>query len=55
VRKQRSKREREESRTSEEGTNPLRKSSRTGKSLSRSEEGNKNKEMDKRGMGEGRN
>jgi hypothetical protein len=50
VRKESSKREIEESRTSEEDTNPYRKSSRTGKSLSRSEEGNNNKEMDKRGM-----
>jgi hypothetical protein len=32
---------------SEEGTNPFEKSSRTGRSLSRSEEGNKNKKIDK--------
>jgi hypothetical protein len=46
VRKESSKREREEGRTSEEGTNPFRKSSRTGKCPSRSEEGNKSKERD---------
>jgi hypothetical protein len=45
VRKKSSRREREERRTSEEGTNPFRKSSRTGRSPSRSEEGNKSKEM----------
>jgi hypothetical protein len=38
---------REEVRTSEEGTNSFRKSSKTGRSPSRSEEGNKSKEMDK--------
>jgi hypothetical protein len=43
VRKESSKRRREEDRTSEEGTNPFRKSSRTGRSPSRSEEGNKSK------------
>jgi hypothetical protein len=47
VRKQSSKREREEGRTSEEGTNPFRKSTRTGRFPSRSKEGNKSKEMDK--------
>jgi DNA repair exonuclease SbcCD ATPase subunit len=47
VRKQSSKREREEGRTSEEGTNPFRKSARTGRFPSRSKEGNKSKEMDK--------
>jgi hypothetical protein len=47
IRKENSKREREEGRTSEEGMNTFRKSSRTGRSLSRSEEGNKTKEMDK--------
>ncbi|KAH0807642.1 hypothetical protein GEV33_015148 [Tenebrio molitor] len=47
VRKESSKREREEGRTSEEGTNPFRKSTRTGRFPSRSEEGNKSKEMDK--------
>jgi hypothetical protein len=46
VRKESSKREREEDRTSEEGTSPFKKSSRTGKSTSRSEEGNKSKDMD---------
>jgi hypothetical protein len=40
-------REREKGRTPEEGTNSLKKSFRTGRSLSRSEEGNKSKEMDK--------
>jgi hypothetical protein len=45
VRKESSKREREEGRTSEEGTNVFRKNSRTGRSPSRSEEGNKSKEM----------
>jgi hypothetical protein len=44
VRKENSKTEREEGRASEEGTNPFRKSSRT--EASRSEEGNKSKEMD---------
>jgi hypothetical protein len=39
VRKESSKRERRESRTSEEGTNPFRKSSRTGRSPDRREEG----------------
>jgi hypothetical protein len=38
-------RKREEGRTSEEGTNPFRKSSRKGRSPSRSEEGNKSTEM----------
>jgi hypothetical protein len=49
VRKESSKREREEGRTSEEGTNPFsfRKSSRRRRCSSRSEEGNKGKEMDK--------
>jgi hypothetical protein len=41
VRKESSKREREEGRTSEEGTNPVRKSSRTRRFPSRSEEGRK--------------
>jgi DNA repair exonuclease SbcCD ATPase subunit len=45
VRKESTKREREESRTSEEGMDPFRESSRTGRSPSRSEEGNKSKEM----------
>jgi hypothetical protein len=45
--KESSNREREEGKTSEKGTNPFRRSSRTGKSPSRSEEGNKSKEMDK--------
>jgi hypothetical protein len=45
VRKEDSKREREEGRTSEEDTNVFRKNSRTGRSPSRSEEGNKSKEM----------
>jgi hypothetical protein len=47
VRKESSKREREEGRTSEEGTNPFRKNFRTrmGRSPSRSEERNKSKEM----------
>jgi hypothetical protein len=40
-------REREKGRTPEEGTNSLKKSFRTGRSLSRSEEGNTSKEMDK--------
>jgi hypothetical protein len=48
VRKESSKREREEGRTSEEGTNPFKKSFRTGGSLRRSEKGNKSKEMDKK-------
>jgi hypothetical protein len=39
-------REREEGRTCEEGTNPFRKSSRTRRFLSRSEEGNKSKGME---------
>jgi hypothetical protein len=47
VRKESGKREREEGRTSEEGTNTFRKSSITGRSPRRSEEGNKGKEMDK--------
>jgi hypothetical protein len=46
VRKESSKREREKGRTSE-GTKPFRKSSRTGRSPSRSEKGNKSKHMDK--------
>ncbi|KAJ3628440.1 hypothetical protein MTP99_015744 [Tenebrio molitor] len=46
VRKERSKREREEGRTSEEGANPFGKSSITGMFPSRSEEGNKSKEME---------
>jgi hypothetical protein len=41
VRKESSKKERVEGRRSEEGTNPFRKGFRTGRSLSRSEEGNK--------------
>jgi hypothetical protein len=45
VRKKNSKREREEDRTSEEGTNPFRNNSRTGRFSSRSEEGNKSKKM----------
>jgi hypothetical protein len=47
VRKKSNRREREEGRTSEEGTNSFRKSSRTGRFLSRSEEGNKSKGMEK--------
>jgi hypothetical protein len=47
VRKESSKGEREEGRMSAEGTNLFRKNSRTGRSPSRSEEGNKSKEMDK--------
>jgi hypothetical protein len=47
VKKESSKREKEEGRTSEEGTNPFKKSSRKGRSPSISEEGNKSKEMDK--------
>ncbi|KAH0808537.1 hypothetical protein GEV33_014254 [Tenebrio molitor] len=47
VRKESSKREREEGRTSEEGKHPLRKSSRTRRSPSRSEEENQSKQMDK--------
>jgi hypothetical protein len=43
VRKKSSKREREEGRTSEEGTTPFRKSSRTGRCPSRSEERNKDR------------
>jgi hypothetical protein len=43
--KERKQQEREEGRTSEEGTNVFRKNSRTGRSPSRSEEGNKSKEM----------
>jgi hypothetical protein len=46
VRKESSRGEREESRTSEEGKNPLRKSSRTRRSPNRSEEENQSKEMD---------
>jgi hypothetical protein len=45
VRKESSKREMLEGRTSEESTNPFKKSSRTGRSPSRSEEGNKSKEI----------
>jgi hypothetical protein len=45
VRKESSMREREEGRTSQEGTNLFRKNSRTGRSPSRSEEGSKSKEM----------
>jgi hypothetical protein len=48
VRKESNKREREEGRKSEESTNPFRNSFRTGRSPSRSEEVNKNKEIDKR-------
>jgi flagellar motility protein MotE (MotC chaperone) len=47
VRKESSKREREEGRMSKEGKNPLRNSSRTRISPNRSEEDNQNKEMDK--------
>jgi hypothetical protein len=47
IRKENNNREREEGRTSEEGTNPFRKT--TGIYPSKSEEGNKSKEMDKRG------
>jgi hypothetical protein len=47
VRKESSKREREEGRTSKEGKNPLRNSSRTRRSPNRSEEENQSKEMDK--------
>jgi hypothetical protein len=48
VRKESNKREREEGRTTQEGTNLFRKSFRKGKILpSRSEEGNERKEMDK--------
>jgi hypothetical protein len=47
VRKESSKREREEGRMSKEGKNPLRNSSRTRISPNRSEEENQNKEMDK--------
>jgi hypothetical protein len=47
VRKESNNREREEVRTYEENTNPFRKSSRTGRFPSRSEEENKSKEMDK--------
>jgi argininosuccinate lyase len=46
VRKESRKREREESKMSDEGMNAFGKSSRTGRSPSRSEEGNKSKEMD---------
>jgi hypothetical protein len=45
VRKESSRGEIEESRTSEEGKNPLRKSSRMRRSPSRSEEENQNEEM----------
>jgi regulator of replication initiation timing len=44
---QRRKREREEGGTSAESTDPLRKSSRTGRSPGRSEEGNQSKKIDK--------
>ncbi|KAH0818907.1 hypothetical protein MTP99_002596 [Tenebrio molitor] len=47
VRKERSKREREEGKTSKEGKNPLRNSSRTRRSPNRSEKENQSKEMDK--------
>ncbi|KAJ3622181.1 hypothetical protein MTP99_002706 [Tenebrio molitor] len=47
IKKESSKREREEGRTSEEGTSPFRKSSRMGRFPSRSKEGNKSKEMGK--------
>jgi regulator of replication initiation timing len=47
VRKESSKGEREDGRTSEECTNPFRKSFRMGRSPSISQEGNKSKEMDK--------
>jgi hypothetical protein len=47
VRKESNKREREEGTTSEEGTNPFRKSSKTGISPSKSKEGNKSKKMGK--------
>jgi hypothetical protein len=47
VRKENNNREKEEVRTTEESTNPFRKISRTGRFPSRSEEGNKSKEMDK--------
>ncbi|KAJ3629871.1 hypothetical protein MTP99_014236 [Tenebrio molitor] len=46
VRKESSKREKEEGMTFEEGTNPFRKSSSTSRSPSRREEGNKSKKMD---------
>jgi hypothetical protein len=48
ARKENSKREREEGRMSEEGLNPFRKSSRTEKSLSRGEERNQSKEIEKK-------
>jgi hypothetical protein len=48
ARKESNKREREEGSTSEGDTNPLGKSSRTGRSPSRSEEGDKCKEMNKK-------
>jgi hypothetical protein len=48
ARKESSKREREEGRMSEEGLNPFRKSSRTKRSPSRSEEGNQSKEREKK-------
>jgi hypothetical protein len=48
ARKESSKREREEGRMSEEGLNPFRKSSRTERSPSRSEERNQSKEIDKK-------
>jgi hypothetical protein len=47
VKKESSKREQEEGRTSEEDTNPFKKRSRKGRSPSISEEGNKSKEMEK--------
>jgi hypothetical protein len=46
--KKSSKREREEGRMSEEGLNPFRKSFRTERSPSRSEEGNESKEIEKK-------
>jgi hypothetical protein len=48
ARKESSKREREEGRMSEEGLNPLRKSSRTDRSPSRGEERNQSKEIEKK-------
>jgi hypothetical protein len=48
ARKESNKREREEGRMSEEGLNPLRKSSRTERFPSRSEEGNQSKERNKK-------
>jgi hypothetical protein len=48
AKKESSKREREEGRMSEEGLNPFRKSSRTERFPSRSEEGNQSKEVEKK-------